>query len=206
MENMMNIKMLKMFSAGVVLGISSLANAVIIYDVQNSELFGASGIVVNGLTYSVSFVDGTCEQTFGTCELSKFTFQTEESALTASQALLDQVFLDDGYMFDSVPTKTNGCESTSSECGVNTPYGINSNLNTVVSAAAINDVPTGVDLAIPGGNTSLDLDFTDVAFVVWALWTLDADDGLTTVPEPSSLAICALGLMGLGFRRFKKQA
>ncbi|MFT6991825.1 MAG: hypothetical protein ACJASL_003819, partial [Paraglaciecola sp.] len=41
------------------LGISSLANAVIIYDVQNSELFGASGIVVNGLTYSVTFVDGT---------------------------------------------------------------------------------------------------------------------------------------------------
>jgi hypothetical protein len=186
------------------LGISSLANAVIIYDVQNSELFGASGIVVNGLTYSVTFVDGTCEQIFGTCESSKFTFQTEESALEASQALLDIVFLDGVYMFDSVPTHTNGCESTSSECQVITPYGIEFGADEYVrSATANNDVTTGRDFA-DVSFTGIDKDLTNEAFMVWASWTLEVDDGLVTVPEPSTLAIFALGLMGLGLHRFKK--
>lgn len=70
-------------------------------------------------------------------------------------------------------------------------------------------------------NITVTTSFTDVSFTGWdnlasisisgppnwmALDNIDVTVGTTTVPEPSTLAIFALGLMGLASRRFKKQS
>lgn len=54
---------------------------------------GATGVNVAGSLYDVNFVDGTCASVFGTCDSAHFAFTTDTSAVNASQALLDQVFV-----------------------------------------------------------------------------------------------------------------
>ena len=68
---------------------------------------------MDGNLYDVQFLDGTCIGLYNGCdEISDFTFQTQSSAALASQALLDQVFLDGPLgNFDSDPTLTFGCSS-----------------------------------------------------------------------------------------------
>jgi hypothetical protein len=91
-------------------------------NVVGGQLMGASGVLVDGNLYGVQFLDGTCIDLFNGCDdVSDFTFQTEASATLASQALLDQVFLDgvDGAV-DSLPSLTNGCEDATT-CLANYP-------------------------------------------------------------------------------------
>lgn len=94
-------------------------------NVVDGQLMGASGVNVDGNLYDVQFLDGTCIGLYNGCdEISDFTFQTEASALLASQALLDQVFLDSPEgMFDSNPPLTNGCGfSGPAACQAITPH------------------------------------------------------------------------------------
>ena len=68
-------------------------------------------MTVGGTLYNVEFVDGTCAAVFTGCDAtSDLTFTTSADALTAGQALLDQVFLDGSAgNFDSHPERTLGC-------------------------------------------------------------------------------------------------
>ena len=79
--------------------------------VVDEQLHGASNVLVGGVSYDVQFLDGTCIELYKGCdEASDFTFQTQASALLASQALLDQVFLDGALgAFDNYPGRTRGC-------------------------------------------------------------------------------------------------
>ncbi len=94
-------------------------------NVVGGQLLGASGVDVGGTLYNVDFHDGTCIALFNGCdEVSDFTFQTEESALLASQALLDQVFLDGvAGSFDSFHLLASVCFEEESDCTIITPYG-----------------------------------------------------------------------------------
>ena len=51
------------------------ALASVIRYVQGGILIGASGVIVNGQSYTVSFIDGTCAGVFGSCVTSAFEFQ-----------------------------------------------------------------------------------------------------------------------------------
>ena len=97
------------------------------FDVIGGQLFGASGVDVGGTLYDVEFLDGSCITLFNGCDdVSDFTFQTSLAASVASQALLDQVFLDGPLgNFDSSPNLTNGCSIglASTRCWSLTPYG-----------------------------------------------------------------------------------
>lgn len=101
-------------------------------------LRGASGVIVNGNTYDVSFVDGTCAQVFGGCDSSSdFVFQTSGDAIAAAQALFNQVFVDlpgTPQYYDGNPSRTAGCNS--SPCSVFIPFAVGS--NTFEFAAASN--------------------------------------------------------------------
>ena len=95
-------------------------------NVVGGQLMGASNVLVDGSLYDVQFLDGTCIDVYNGCdqwqgEDSDFTFQTVESASLASQALLDQVFLDGVDLFFSDFELTNGCTS-SLQCRAITPY------------------------------------------------------------------------------------
>lgn len=87
--------------------------------VTNGKLLGATGVLVNGSSYNVSFVDGTCAALFSGCDQNTdFVFQDSAAARAASQALLDQVFLG---IYDTNPELTSGCSSTST-CTAFTPF------------------------------------------------------------------------------------
>ena len=80
-------------------------------NVVGGQLLGASGVDVDGTLYDVEFLDGTCVELYSGCDMaSDFTFTTQADAELASQALLDQVFLDGVDLFDTVPGTTNGCD------------------------------------------------------------------------------------------------
>src|SRR5262245_6455581 len=99
--------------------------------VQDGFLMGATGVDVQGTSYDVAFGDGTCNSLFNGC--TQFAFTDASSALAASSALLDQVFIDSAsYAFDSRPDLTNGCLYNDSlvtlyGCSALTPYGPSSN-------------------------------------------------------------------------------
>ena len=97
-------------------------------NVIGGQLMGASDVLVDGSLYDVQFLDGTCIDLYNGCdEASDFTFQTFAASLLASQALLDQVFLDGvSGLFDSVPNLTAGCNTglepeNVTECSAFTP-------------------------------------------------------------------------------------
>ena len=102
-------------AVGLVLMASSAQAATL--NVVGGELLGASGVIVDGSLYDVEFADGTCIALYDGCdETSDFTFTDLASAVLASQALLDQVFLDGpSGNFDTQPALTTGC-GTSREC------------------------------------------------------------------------------------------
>ena len=108
----------------------------------------------------------------------------------ASQALLDQVFIDGGAgQFDSAPELTFGCTSILS-CLTITPYSP-LNANVVLAQTATNNYLSQPDYAV-GSRWRIDYDTTGNRGV-FAVWSV--------VPEPHSALLIAFGLAGLGWRR-----
>jgi hypothetical protein len=75
----------------------------------SGQLTGAAGVLVNGASYDVAFVDGTCIALFNGCDsTSDFDFQNEADATAAADALLAQVLTG---AFDTDYTLTSGCSA-----------------------------------------------------------------------------------------------
>lgn len=150
------------------LGAASAAPTLLV-DGTTHALTGATGVVVNGQTYNVSFVDGSCSGLFGGCDAnSDFVFHSRAEANAASRALLDQVLVDGNLgAFDSMPGLLNGC--TSSRCAVFTAYGLKR--SKVQVAAALNGVRNRSD-RISGSQAAARADTSRNASRTYAVWTL----------------------------------
>jgi hypothetical protein len=176
----------------------------LVLDVQNGTLMGASGVEVGGSLYDVQFKDGSCYSLFNMCHSSLFAFHTRAEAISASQALLAQVFLD-GLQgsFDSLPNLTHGCENTlPSRCAISTPYDTYhySSSHQLYNVLAWNALSDDVVLVLPGA--VFDRDTTSFPTDTFAVWSAEG-----TVPEPSSLASLGIGLAAMSAgRRRRKQA
>jgi hypothetical protein len=97
----------------VVLLAAASASAATLNVSGGGQLLGASGVIVDGSSYNVELLDGTCIDLYNGCDsFSDFTFQNEAGVVLASQALLDQVFLDGvSGPFDQDAGLTNGFPS-----------------------------------------------------------------------------------------------
>ena len=183
----------------VALGSVSAAQAdPILVTSNDGSLLGAQHIEVEGSFFDVLFVDGTCMSVFDGCGASSdFFFNTQSDSLAASQALLDHVFLDrsDGN-FDSNPALTVGC-SVREACLVLTPYRFTPEVNYATSASNHDDEYND-RTEKPGLAASSDT--SDSSTFVWAVWSSPV-----SVPEPGTLTLFGIGLLGMGLARRRKQ-
>jgi hypothetical protein len=180
-------------------------------------LTGATGVVVNGTLFDVSFRSGSCNSVFNGCDpATDLLFTDSASALAASQALLDQVFLGhnpgniDPFtpgLFDSHPGLTQGCtDAAFRECIALTPYGFSGGTQ-LLAGFAINygsvfeDFGEKTDEAvlssIVGGGT------VTSGIQTFAVWS--PSSVTSAVPEPSTLVLVGSGLIAV-MRRARRIA
>lgn len=183
---------------------ASATSAAVILNVTGGILTGAQNVDVNGTFYDVTFLDGSCNSLFNGCDTNSdlpfFSLSATEVA-AASNALLNTVFIDGPFgQFDSNPQLTNGC--TTSPCAIVFPLSLASIVapTEIVIQVVRNFSSTGTDFfEIAQQQNSLDLaQVSGATFAVFALATT------STIPEPGTLVLFGLGLVGLGFVRRKR--
>ncbi len=182
--------------------IATSANAAMPILDSSNILIGANGVKVGKNTFNVEFKAGTCAQVYGTCTKTSFDFYTQQDALEASQALLDQVFIDgQSGRFDSNPRLIFGCQSGGSLCLSSIVYGAFTDslfLVTTASNSAEGDVATG-------GSMAVSLNTATTGNRNFARFTFVPDSVTSAVPEPASwvMMIGGFGMVGASMRRRK---
>ncbi len=191
--------------AVVAVGLSSAPSFAATLNVDGSgQLLGASGVNVGGTLYDVLFKDGTCIAVFDGCdEVSDFAFTTSSAAYAASQALLDQVFVDvSAGSFDSAPALTIGIDDPRVGFAF-TPYDYSPDFSgnpKAYGSCAINqdssraDSPSEFCFSVTSPYST-----SDQSAYVWAEWTL------TAVPLPAGGMLLLTALGGIAALRRRKK-
>ena len=171
------------------------------YDIVDGHLMGASGISVDGVLYSVQFIDGSCIELYGGCdEASDFTFQTFDAARTgALAALVDQVLVDTGIPgqeFESSVDLVNGCSATH-ECLIQTPFTVDPNLK--LAMLIMRPLPS-FDTLLGGSGNPYDPAQSTVSELnrVYAVWSLVAEPTPAPALSLPGMALLVAGLFGVG--------
>ncbi|MCI2286210.1 PEP-CTERM sorting domain-containing protein [Colwellia sp. MSW7] len=188
------------------------------------QLTDIQGLDVNGTLFDVSFNDGSCNSLFNNC--TDFGPITDNPALAEdiAQALLAQLFIsgssDNGVdlgSFDTLQSNIRGCSSISTclfllPTKLGFPDGFGREI-TLAGISLFNAQAEGSDQfiqyqAILSSNTTTQATASfdtstrsNLAYVMVSHSNINIP-----VPEPSTLAIFALGMIGLASRRFKKQS
>jgi len=176
------------FLSFALLATSAQAAPSLIY--ESGALTGVTGIIIQGKSFNVDFIEGDCRFAMNPCQGDSFFFKNQTSAFAAASALAQQVF-GDVDPAGVVP----GCEFLV-DCWLFTPY--KEAENTVYGVGFHNAIymPDGLQhMSIP---TSFA--FTNVTFARWG----ETIRVPAEVPEPGSIALLSIAIAGLSFARRKR--
>ncbi len=189
----------RMLFLGLAFLISCQVNSATLRVDASGALLGAANINVGGTFYDVEFRDGTCITLFDGCDqLSDFPFLTDADVVEASDALLNEVFIDDiSGAFDSQPDLTAGCNGTP-QCYAFTPFGFGAASNSLLLGYALNNaVANGNDSARSNFSGGTGTDLTSRSSFTYAVWT-----PIKPVPVPAAIWLFGTALVGfIGFGR-----
>jgi hypothetical protein len=199
--------------------------------VEGGVLMGADNVMVDGVSYNVRFMDGSCASLHQGCNAAgDFVFDTKKEAAAATAVLLRDVLVDgvDGN-FDSDPSSVAGCDAA--RCNIFSAYG-NNRSRAMLSTAA----NTTRRDRVSSSRMAASRDTTANArgtYAVWSLSTVASDEPETTVvrfvapqlevlvtptsdvsdpnapgriPEPGVLALLGLAVPLLGWTRRRGRA
>lgn len=185
--------------------------------VEDGQLKGADGIVFEGYSASVRFVEGTCAERFDGCDdpadlvfelLTGDITAAKDLAVLANQALLAQVF-DANPLYDHNVGLTFGCTEGNTRlirCSPLTPYFLSTDTTVLTSSLTNRDDRTGAldQVAFGQGyNITDDSTFPSVPGrtdrVVYASW--DLTPAAVPVPAAAPLFLTAMLFLGLWQRR-----
>jgi hypothetical protein len=198
-------------NVGAILFLSSLMSSAATVTLSGGNLIGATGVSVGGVSYDVSFLDGTCVSIFNGCDsASDFMFQTAESALLASSALMNSVFVDGPLgSFDTSPWLVPVTAGIFAFGEAYTPFDVAPDGSFVRISSAFND--TFVDgsafngdrvfPAFDGSSSIFDTTGQPQFWAVWALSPTSVSPSVVPVPASALLLLSALGaLVAVGRR------
>ena len=190
--------------------LSNFASATPIAVLDGGALMGFSDIDVDGVLYDVEFMDGK----YGVLGDDFSGFDNFADATKATQALATTFA--DILEYKHNPGIINGCSTAGGNvtCWIETAYTWvaefvadpffdpnDISFNQVLTADMA--ITTHSNPYVTDYNLHQNRDLSLDRGFVWADWT---ESAIEPVPEPSTLAIFALGLIGLASRRFKKQS
>lgn len=150
---------------------------------SGSALTGANGVIVNNVSYDVSFLDGSFNSVYG-ANPSPFLWANLGDSLLAVTALKDQVFTSATAALG--PTAIRGCASYSCQV-VTWSQDTGSQLYDGVG-------PSSTSISAVPAHYATDNDFTLHQDRTLAVWTVQ----VSPVPEPQSYAMLLAGLGVLG--------
>lgn len=181
------------------------ASAAVVPLFENGKLSGARNVTVGDLgTYTVKFVKGDCRTVFKDCSRELFTFHTAADAKSASQALLDQVFVG---IYDDLPELSANCDTFA--CGVTTPYELGSwsNMPTFYHYTAVN---WAAFFHFPGTSFSPQGYPDEVQHATWTSpWGINRNFAVweaQEVPEPLSILLLVAGLGAMAATGSRKRS
>jgi hypothetical protein len=193
-----------------ILGVAAIVPATIpaqaapTFEVSGEILDGIDGVVVDGSTYNVTFVPGSCNSVFNGCDFNDFTFQNSGSdgdAATALSSILS------GGIFN--PAFPNGIVD---ENQVGTPFANDTfftpDIADYMGLGIVGGFSSGV--GVGGSGTPIFLiylssdssSFTTDSGNAYAVWTPASP---TSVPEPGTVFLFGAGLLGLGALRRRRK-
>lgn len=175
--------------------LSAHATPVAVVD-SSGQLTGWNGLVVGGLDYNVTFIEGSFETIFGPtgANLDFNSFSNPLDAV-AAQALAQAYNSNPLYLND--PQLTFGIDETTQTGGfIWTPFQITNGVDFFYRATTTRGGVSHINRVKP-----LTLDTTNEPGVVFADWTI-----ASPVPVPAAIYLMGTGLIGLmGVSRRKKQ-
>ena len=210
----MNIKMLKMAVAGLVLSVSGFANAALITEATDA---GETMETAFNLTGGVTSISGSISN-----DVDVFRFSLASNTIFTISAISSDFDMN-LLVFNGLGQGIAGNDDLNRDggCGIGL-FGFDSCLTLSLSAGdfffAIGDnnvyAYDALDNLIMHNDSGILASPTATSFAYFehstgaGSYTVNfstATSSPVTVPEPSTLAIFALGIMGLASRRFKKQ-
>jgi len=181
----------------------TMSHAAVIHLTDSSgNLLGAKNVLVDGALYDVTFGEGTCIRAFNDCrEEIDFVFDSQSRAVSASQALLDIVFVDNEIgLFGSTPSLIAGCTSTTlGYCAAMTPFAFSFPFldfaTATIGGSATGEIGTTSALGVVFNWGTAD-------YLTWAIWSEAIE--ASPVPEPGTVILFSLGIASLLLFRRRK--